>query len=295
MSTEKQLVERYARAGTFFFWSTAIPWCVWLLAGWLSHRSEDQTSIGIITALGLVGLVAPMLVALRLAWGDSVIFRDIRRRLFRFDWRSPYSIAALVILPASLLLAQAISLLFGHSATQFQLRGGFSFSSGLLPVWFLLIIAPIFEELGWHTYGTDALRARWTLFKTCVVFALLWGVWHIPLGTIKGYYQAEVVETGWIYGVNFLVSLFPFVFLMNWLYYRTGRSVLVATLFHIEAGFFNEIFLTHPDSKVIQTALLLVLSVIVIWWERPLFFDRKIPKDFDGIPADETGTLPTRA
>lgn len=30
------------------------------------------------------------------------------------------------------------------------------------------------------------------------------------------------------------------------------------------AGFFNEIFATHPDSKIIQTALLLVLAITII-------------------------------
>ena len=93
----------------------------------------------------------------------------------------------------------------------------------------------------------------------------------MPLGFIKGYYQAEVVDEGLIHTLNYTVSLIPFVILMNWLYYRASRSVLVAIVFHLVANFGNELFLTHPDTKVIQTALLLVLSVVVVWRDRELF------------------------
>ena len=46
---------------------------------------------------------------------------------------------------------------------------------------------------------------------------------------------------------QFLVSIFPFVLIMNWLYYKTGRNILIVIVFHITAGYFNEIFATHPD------------------------------------------------
>ena len=178
---------------------------------------------------------------------------------------------------ASILLAQAVSLLFGYSADQFVITGHFTFSSGVFPVWALLIIAPLLEELAWHSYGTDCLRNRFNLFKTSLIFGLFWGVWHIPLSFINNYYHSNVVETGWIHGVNFLVSIFPFVLIMNWLYYKTGRNILVTVIFHITAGFFNEIFATHPDSKIIQTGLLIVLSILIVINDKEFFFKREYP------------------
>ncbi|MEI6756220.1 MAG: hypothetical protein WCK85_00070 [Chlorobium sp.] len=62
---------------------------------------------------------------------------------------------------------------------------------------------------------------------------------------------------------------------MNWLYYKTGRNILVAIVFHFTAGFFNEIFSTHPDSKIIQTALLLLLALFLMLKERDFFFRRE--------------------
>ena len=138
----------------------------------------------------------------------------------------------------------------------------------------MLLIAPVIEELAWHSYGTDCLRSRFSLFNTSLIFAVFWALWHLPLSFIKDYYQSNLVETGLIHALNFPISLIPFVLLMNWLYYKTGRNILVAVVFHTTAGYFNEIFSTHPDSKIIQTVLLIVLAVVVVLKERDFFFKR---------------------
>lgn len=92
---------------------------------------------------------------------------------------------------------------------------------------------------------------------------------------IKGYYHSNVAEAGLLYILNFMVSLVPYVVVMNWLYYKTNRSILVAIVFHITAGCFNELFQTHPDSKVIQTVLLLLLSIAVVIRDRGFFLRRE--------------------
>jgi uncharacterized protein len=66
--------------------------------------------------------------------------------------------------------------------------------------------------------------------------------------------------------------------LMNWLYYKTGRNILVAVMLHLTANVFNEIFATHPDSKLIQTGLLLVLTVYLLITRRELFFSKDFPR-----------------
>ena len=77
----------------------------------------------------------------------------------------------------------------------------------------------------------------------------------------------------------FALSLFPDVILMNWLYYKTHRSILVAIVFHITAGCFNEVFATHPDSKVIQTGLLTLLAIVVIVKDSDFFLRRDYRED----------------
>lgn len=272
------MIERYKHPILFYFLATVIPWAFWFAAGFISHLtpySEQYLQIASVTAF--VGLLGPVGVSYWLIRRDPVLRSDVYNRLFNFKSVKPiYIVVACCLMPASILLAQAISLLFGHSASQFVITGHFTFTSGVFPVWFMLIIAPILEELGWHTYGTDCLRNRLNLFKTSLLFGIFWGIWHIPLATIRDYYQSNIIETSWIYGVNFLVSIIPFVLIMNWMYYKTGRNIVLVAVFHITAGFFNEIFATHPDSKVIQTALLLVLTIMIVLNNRRFFFQKEV-------------------
>ena len=270
-------IERYKHPVRFYALATCLPWAFWFVAGYISHLTPlDESHLRVASLVAFVGLLCPFLVAGWLIRKDAELRADVFSRVFNFGRVEPiYYILACVLMPASILLAQAISLLFGYSASQFVITGHFTFSSGVFPVWFMLLVAPIIEELAWHSYGTDCLRSRMNVFYTSLVFGVFWAVWHMPLATIRDYYQSNLVETGWIYGVNFLVSIVPFVLLMNWLYYKTRRNIVVPIVFHITAVYFNEIFATHPDSKIIQTLLLLLLATVLMVRDKEFFFERR--------------------
>ncbi|MCB1679094.1 MAG: CPBP family intramembrane metalloprotease [Halioglobus sp.] len=57
----------------------------------------------------------------------------------------------------------------------------------------MLILAPVVEELGWHSYGTDCLRSRMSLFMTSLLFSVFLAIWHIPLAGMRDYYQSNLV------------------------------------------------------------------------------------------------------
>lgn len=270
------IVEKYRRPVLFYGMSTIISWVFWFVASYVSHITPTKNwYISIASVLGFIGLTSPMIVAFSIIFKAPDLRSDLYKRFFNFNSIKPvYLFLACFLMLASILLAQAISLLFGYSSSQFIVSGHFSFSSGIFPVWFMLLIAPVIEELAWHTYGTDCLRSRFNLFITSLIFAVFWALWHLPLSFIKDYYQSNLVDSGLIHAINFPISLIPFVLLMNWLYYKTERNILVVIIFHTTAGYFNEIFSTHPDSKVIQTMLLTVLAVFVVTKERDFFFKR---------------------
>ncbi len=274
---KESIVIKYRHTALFYLLATLIPWAFWFAASYVSHHVVYSQSTWTAPLLGLVGLCFPMILTIMLVFSNQTLRKDYFGRILNLSpskWK--YYLPACLLMPASILSAMAISLLFGYSPSQFVITGHYTFTSGVFPVWFLLILAPTLEELAWHGYGTDSLRSRMNLFKTSILFAAYWAVWHFPLVGIKGYYHANVVHEGWLYSLNFIVSIFPFVILMNWLYYRTNRNILVAIVFHITAGYFNEIFSTHPDSKCIQTLLLLVVSIIVVLKDRQLFFKRAL-------------------
>jgi len=270
------MISHYKKPGLFYLLSTILPWAFWFFAGYLSHlpHNEEQ-NMNIAIMLALAGLVSPMVVAFLLMNHNPELRKDLYHRFFNFKSINPrYIFLACSIMLASILAAMAISLAFGYSPDQFVITGHFTFSSGVLPVWFLLIIAPVFEELAWHSYGTDCLRNKFNLFYTSLIFGAYWAIWHIPLSTIRDYYQANLVESGWIYSLNFMVSIIPYVLIMNWIYYKTKRNIILPIIFHITAVFFNEIFATHPDSKIIQTILLLILAGFLTIKDRRFFFFR---------------------
>lgn len=270
------VAERYDRPFLFYALATAIPWACWFAAAYLSNL-DTQTAVlrWWTAALTVAGLVAPVAVLAALVARRPELRADVLHRL-RWPREAPPGFIALAFLlaPASILAATAVSLLFGYSPEQFLLRGGYTFSAGLLPVWVTLAGAAVLEEIAWHGYGTDTLVRRFRVFSASMLFTVIWALWHLPLGFINGYYHEEVVELGWIHTLNFPMSMVAFVVLMNWLYYRAGRSILVPIAFHLTANFANEVLLTDPDTKLIQTGLLLVLAAVVVVKDRDLFFGR---------------------
>ncbi|KAA3608774.1 MAG: CPBP family intramembrane metalloprotease [Calditrichaeota bacterium] len=268
------IVQKYKQPLLFYLLATFVPWALWLIAAAISH-SDISSSSALQSLFAFAGLMAPLVIAFSIIHQDKDLLNDFWGRFLNFkEVKFRYLFAAFFLILISILLAQAVSLLFGYSADQFQLAESFSFTSGIFPVWFLLIAAPLIEELAWHSYGTDCLRSRFSLFTTSVIFAIYWGIWHMPLSLIKDYYHSNLVETGILYSLNFLVSLIPFVLIMNWLYYKSNRNITITIIFHITAGYFNEIFCTDPMSKVIQTVLLLLFSIYLILNDKKFFFKK---------------------
>lgn len=273
---KKQIIKKYKSPITFYVLSIALPWTLWFISGYLSHQTPFTSTLEWLTGItSFAGLLAPFIIALFFMLSNKELKSDFLGRFFNFrNIKSHYILITCFIMLLSILAAQAISLFFGYSADQFAFRGSFTFNSAIFPVWFLLLAAPIVEELAWHSYGTDCLLSRMNLFTASILFAIFWAFWHFPLSFIKDYYHSNLVESGMIYSINFVVSLIPFVFIMNWLYYKTDRNILLPIVFHITAVFFNEIFNTHPMSKVIQTGLLLIISIYLVVKDKELFFQR---------------------
>lgn len=272
----ENIILLYKHPVLFYFLSISISWLFWFGAGYISNITSPQDKYKLITSImALGGLITPLAVASFLILKNNRLRKDVAGRLLNFHGIKPIyiSIACCTML-SSIVLAQAISLLFGYSPEQFIISTHFTFSSGFFPVWGLLIIAPIIEELAWHSYGIDCLRRKFNLFTTSAIFGVIWGVWHMPLSTIRDMYQSNLVNDGVIYGINFLVSVLVFAILINWIYYKTGRNIVIAIVFHITAGLFNELFAPHPDTKIIQTIILMILALVIVIKEKKLFFDK---------------------
>ena len=277
-------LEKYRRPFVFFGFSIGIPWVLWSITGAISHSVlwENYNWVIFGSILAFFGLLAPMVTAMILILPDKEMRDELKSATFSFKGVHWIWFAYTFLFPfAVILLSQTISLLFGHSTEQFKIVEKFSFSAGIFPVWVLFIFVPIIEEFGWRTYGTHCIRRKFNLFTTSIIFGVLWAIWHMPLSFINGYYHSNLVETGAIYSINYTVSLIPYLIIDGWVYYKSKRNMMIQLFTHFTWNVLMEMFNTHPDSKLIHTAVLIIFCVVILIKDRKFFFERKF--DIEGV------------
>jgi uncharacterized protein len=259
----------------FFVITFLITWITWFIAAYFSYQKGME---GVQLLFMVPGLFAPFIAVLIMMSGakNKELRKDFWDRLSLKKIKLSYLPAILLIMPFALFLATALSLLFGQSANQFLLSSEYKIMDGqVLLSLLILFLAPTLEELGWRGYGVDSLRSKFNLFKTTMLFALLWALWHLPLFFINGYYQHELWDTNIVYVINFFVSILPATVLMNWMYYKNNRSITAAILFHFFLNLFSVLFQTEQFTKCIITIILLIISIVIIIRNKEFFFDQK--------------------
>ena len=253
----------------------------WFVGAYMSFQEDVNGShMGFL----LAGLVAPFIISfvMILKSGCMNLRNDFISRLIDPRRIRPTSLPAFIfIMPMSVAASIAISLLFGGSLSQFQLAEGFSFSSGFIPVLFLLILAATFEELGWRGYAFDSLQSRYNFFIASLVFSLLWSFWHFPLIFVKDSYQYEILHENIWFCANFFISIIPMGIIISWICIKNRKSVLAAIIFHFIINMSQEVLDISSLTKCIQTVVLLLVAAAIIFVEKELFFS-KVP-----VPAEE--------
>lgn len=253
---------------TFFSLVYLLSWLPWMLAAYFSYRPNGEL---ITLLLALLGLLGPLLAALimLLTSDNQDLDRDCRNRLLSVSAIAGVKLwFILLLMPVGLLVATLISLPFGLSADQFNFSAGFL---AMLPV---AVIAALLEELGWRSYGVDSLQGKRSMLAATLIFGLLWALWHAPLFLINQTYQQGLWELGPLYVANFFISVFPAAILANWFYYRCGRSIPSAVLFHFLLVANAELLQTEPLTKCILTALLIGVCIVLVAANRSFFFSR---------------------
>ncbi len=276
-------MSHYRQPVTFFTYTLLLTWAIWFTAAYYSYQPDGES---ILMPLMILGTFVPFIVSLVivLGSGNRALKQDFWSRMTGIGRiRLAYTPAIILLLPATILLAIAVSVLFGGSARQFGLSDLFS-GQGLMGL-LISILAPTTEEIGWRGYGADSLRRRFSLLKASLLFALLWGLWHVPLFFINNNYQNELWHAGFPYVANFFISLVPATVIMNWLYDRNGRSTPAAILFHIMMVLSAEAFLVEESVKFIQTAILVVLAVGLVLYDKAYFLAEGAPTEYKKVAA----------
>lgn len=258
----------------FFGLTFIVTYILWLVGAYFSHREGQE---GIYEILMVPGLMAPFLISLIMIFGsrDRDLIKDFLNRLINIKLiQSRILPFFILVMPLSVVVAILISILFGGSRAQLGFAEGFSFSSGVVPVLVLLILAASFEELGWRGYAFDSLHSRFTFFKAALIFSILWSLWHFPLIFVKDSYQYEIYHQNVWYAVNFFISIVPMGIIISWICVKNGGSVIAAILFHFIVNMSQETLNMTQTTKCVETVVLLVVTIGIMLYDKTLFFSR---------------------
>ncbi len=128
---------------------------------------------------------------------------------------------------------------------------GFSFSTGVVPVLTVLLMAAAFEELGWRGYAFDSLLSRFNYFKSSLIFSILWSLWHLPLILVKDSYQYEIMQENMFFAVNFFVSIIPMGFIISWICIKKQKKAFfAAVLFSFHSKYVTGNTEYYTDNKM---------------------------------------------
>lgn len=258
----------------YFSMTFLVTYALWFAGAYVSFQDES----GRYMLLMLLGLMVPFLISLVLILRskNSDLKKDFVNRLINLRLIQPKMLPALVlIMPLAVLASGFLSLPFGGSISQFHFAEGFSFSTGFVPVLFLLILAAAFEELGWRGYAFDSLQSRYNYFTASIIFSILWSLWHFPLIFVNNSYQYEIFHENIWFGVNFFVSIIPMGVIISWFCIKNGKSVIAAILFHFIVNMSQEMLEITQITKCIETVVLTVVVVAIVAMDKEMFFSKE--------------------
>ena len=204
--TQKELI-------TFFVSTYGVSWILFFIG----HQLDFLLII-------LLGIWGPSLVSIVLTGyfrgkeGDFDLFKRFKR--IRVKW---YWWVALFLLPASIHFT-------GKSLWQLFYIGDISPSILNISYWLgaiipSIIIAGLGEELGWRGFALPRLQLKYSPITASFILAIIHLLWHLPT-----YWLGQGMHNvPFIYVVAFM---FPWTFLFNWLYNKSGGSLVFAVGFH---------------------------------------------------------------
>ena len=269
-NTERKNCGYRYRPVLYFAMAYLFTWIFWVPAIFL----EGNTAM----VLMLLGLISPAVVStiFILASGSPALRKDLKVKIFGFH-KVKWSNVALSVGVFALIVVSSIllSLPFGQSLDQFSFTEDFSFTGvGVASAFFTIIVASALEEVGWKGYCEDSIGNYMNWFRESIIFGAIWSFWHFPLLFIKGTYQAGLMVDP-LFVINFFVSAIPMGFIITWVYLASDRSILACIIFHLFVNFMQEKIAMTPETKCVETIVVFLAAVIIVWVKRDMFFETR--------------------
>lgn len=268
----------------FFVLTYLFTWIFWAPAIFVPE------SIG--SLLMVLGLIAPAVVStvFVLCSGSEALKRDLKQKIIGFykvKWMNV--LLAVLVFAGTVVCSILLSLAFGQSLDQFSFTEDFSFTGvGIGSALLTILVASIIEEVGWKGYCEDSIGNYMNWFWESMIFGVLWSFWHFPLIFIKGTYQASLMVNP-LYVINFFISGIPLGFIITWVYLVSDRSILACMVFHLFVNFMQEKIAMTPETKCVETLVVMAVTVIIVAANKDMFFEtRHVGRLLESVSADQT-------
>ncbi len=252
----------------FFIGAYFFTWIFWIPA---IFAPETTGSV-----LMLIGLIAPAVVStiFVLVSGSDELKKDLKDKIIGFykvKWINVFW--AVVVFALIVVFSILLSLLFGQSFKQFSFTDDFSFTGvGIGTAFVTITLASIIEEVGWKGYCEDSIGQYMNWFWESLLFGVLWSLWHLPLIFIQGTYQAGLMVNP-LYVINFFISGIPLGYIITWVYLVSDRSILACMIFHLFVNFMQEKIAMTPETKCVETIVVIIATVIIVMCNKKMFFE----------------------
>ena len=254
----------------FFALAYLFTWIFWIPAIFIKENTG--------TLLMMLGLIAPAVVSTLFVVfsGSDALKKDLRQKIvgfYKVKWMNV--LLAILVFAGITACSILLSLAFGQPLSQFSFTEDFSFTGvGIGSALLTILVASINEEVGWKGYCEDSIGNYMNWFWESMIFGALWSFWHFPLIFIQGTYQAGLMVNP-LYVINFFVSGIPLGFIITWVYLASDRSILACMVFHLFVNFMQEKIAMTPETKCVQTIVVIAATVIIVAAKRDMFFETR--------------------
>ena len=254
----------------FFALAYLFTWIFWIPAIFIKGNTG--------TFLMMLGLIAPAVVSTLFVVfsGSDALKKDLRQKIvgfYKVKWMNV--LLAILVFAGITACSILLSLAFGQPLSQFSFPEDFSFTGvGIGSALLTILVASIIEEVGWKGYCEDSIGNYMNWFWESMIFGALWSFWHFPLIFIQGTYQAGLMVNP-LYVINFFVSGIPLGFIITWVYLASDRSILACMVFHLFVNFMQEKIAMTPETKCVQTIVVIAATVIIVAAKRDMFFETR--------------------
>ena len=254
----------------FFALAYLFTWIFWIPAIFIKGNTG--------TFLMMLGLIAPAVVSTLFVVfsGSDALKKDLRQKIvgfYKVKWMNV--LLAILVFAGITACSILLSMAFGQPLSQFSFTEDFSFTGvGIGSALLTILVASIIEEVGWKGYCEDSIGNYMNWFWESMIFGALWSFWHFPLIFIQGTYQAGLMVNP-LYVINFFVSGIPLGFIITWVYLASDRSILACMVFHLFVNFMQEKIAMTPETKCVQTIVVIAATVIIVAAKRDMFFETR--------------------